>query len=59
MSGAGAIVAILKTVKPAVPETQPNEGAHAFKIIITICAAVMFVAVLWASYGLDLSYGFF
>jgi hypothetical protein len=46
-----------KTLSRPVP--APQTESETFKTIIMLCAAGLFVSVLLASYGVDLSPGFF
>ena len=46
-----------KTLSRSVP--APQTESEAFKTIVMLCAAGLFVSVLLASYGVDLSPGFF
>jgi hypothetical protein len=51
------MTALARVLARAFPLTP--SWATVFKQIALLCAAGLFVALLWATYGLDLSAGFF
>jgi hypothetical protein len=51
------MAALAKVLAPAFPATAP--GVDILKTVALFCGACLFVALLMATYGLDLSTGFF
>jgi hypothetical protein len=51
------MTAIAKVLARAFPSTP--SAVDVFKHVVRFCGAVLLIALLWATYGLDLSVGFF